>query len=140
MNLNEWNLNMKLEKKMLNHLVCFCTVLLVAISVPAATLILTVIICVSIAASVWWIAHIRKEIPNIKRELATARARRHEIERDHHGKEIWDALDPNLQECAMHTFILGKRGRTCKLNQRGMSQLVQFLGEHGFEITKKVDI
>jgi hypothetical protein len=54
-------------------------------------------------------------------------------------KKVWDNLDGQLKECAMESFeFSNKKGFDLKLNEVGMSQLIQHLDKHGFEIRKKL--
>jgi len=53
-------------------------------------------------------------------------------------KSIWNSLDPDLKKCAKISFEFGKftHSRNLTLNEVGMSQLIQHLAAHGFEIKK----
>jgi hypothetical protein len=55
-------------------------------------------------------------------------------------KPIWDSLDDELKECAKEWFMFGKsETRELRLNEVGMSQLLEHLDKHGYEIRKKDD-
>lgn len=55
-------------------------------------------------------------------------------------KPIWDSLDDELKECAKEWFMFGKsETRELRLNEVGMSQLLEHLDKHGYEIRKKVE-
>jgi hypothetical protein len=54
-------------------------------------------------------------------------------------KTIWDNLDDQLKECALDPFeFTNRKGFVITLNEVGMSQLIQHLDKHGFEIRKKL--
>ena len=52
-------------------------------------------------------------------------------------KPLWENLDDGLKECAMSWFSFGKSEREMRLNEVGMSQLINHLDEYGYEIRKK---
>jgi hypothetical protein len=52
-------------------------------------------------------------------------------------KFIWSYLDSTLKDCAKQSFEFGTRNQILRLNEIGMSQLIQHLDKYGFEIKKK---